>query len=183
MICSSPRPSAGLRIFAASIAPSAEPAPTIVCSSSMKRMTLPERCTSCRTHLTRSSKSPRYFVPASMAVRSTLTMRLHFRSSGTLPSAMRCASPSATAVLPTPGSPMSTGLFLLRRERIWMARSISRSRPMTGSIRPAAASSVRSRPYWSSVFVSAARRGCARGAPCCGRGLYSGRPKTSMMSV
>ncbi len=39
-------PERGLRMFAASIAPSAEPAPTIVCSSSMKRMTLPERCTS-----------------------------------------------------------------------------------------------------------------------------------------
>ena len=64
-----------------------------------------------------------------------------------------------------------------------MARSISRSRPMTGSIFPTAASSVRSRPYWSSVFVSAARRVWDRGADCCGRGLYSGRPNTSMMSV
>ena len=29
------------------------------------------------------------------------------------------------AVLPTPGSPISTGLFLVRRARIWMTRSIS----------------------------------------------------------
>ena len=29
---------------------------------------------------------------------------------------MRCASPSTTAVLPTPGSPISTGLFLVRRD-------------------------------------------------------------------
>ena len=29
------------------------------------------------------------------------------------------------AVLPTPGSPMSTGLFFVRRDRIWMTRSIS----------------------------------------------------------
>ena len=29
------------------------------------------------------------------------------------------------AVLPTPGSPISAGLFLVRRERIWMTRSIS----------------------------------------------------------
>src|SRR5271166_2602035 len=41
--CSSPRLSAGLRMFEASMAPSAEPAPTIVCSSSMKRMTFLER--------------------------------------------------------------------------------------------------------------------------------------------
>src|SRR4051794_22577711 len=38
---------------------------------------------------------------------------------------MRCASPSTTAVLPTPGSPISTGLFFWRRERICMIRSIS----------------------------------------------------------
>ena len=37
------------------------------------------------------------------------------RISGTLFSTMRCARPSAMAVLPTPGSPISTGLFFLRR--------------------------------------------------------------------
>ena len=45
---------------------------------------------------------------------------------------MRWARPSTTAVLPTPGSPMSTGLFLVRRERICMIRSISVSRPTHG---------------------------------------------------
>ena len=30
---------------------------------------------------------------------------------------MRCASPSTMAVLPTPGSPIRTGLFLVRREQ------------------------------------------------------------------
>jgi hypothetical protein len=50
------------------------------------------------------------------------------------------------AVLPTPASPSSTGLFLVRRERIWITRSISLSRPMTGSSLPSRASSVRSRP-------------------------------------
>ena len=50
------------------------------------------------------------------------------------------------AVLPTPGSPISTGLFLVRRERTWMTRRISSSRPMTGSSLPCAASLVRSRP-------------------------------------
>ena len=40
------------------------------------------------------------------------------------------------AVLPTPGSPISTGLFLVLRERIWIVRRISSSRPMTGSSLP-----------------------------------------------
>ena len=41
--CSSPRASAGFSMLAASIAPSALPAPTTVCSSSMKRMISPSR--------------------------------------------------------------------------------------------------------------------------------------------
>ena len=36
------------------------------------------------------------------------------------------------AVLPTPGSPIRTGLFLVRRLSTWMTRRISSSRPMTG---------------------------------------------------
>ena len=36
------------------------------------------------------------------------------------------------AVLPTPGSPMSTGLFLVRRLSTCMTRRISSSRPITG---------------------------------------------------
>ena len=47
---------------------------------------------------------------------------------------MRRARPSTIAVLPTPGSPIRTGLFFVRRERTWMTRRISSSRPMTGSI-------------------------------------------------
>src|SRR5215218_8702794 len=65
---------------------------------------------------------------------------------------MRWARPSTTAVLPTPGSPISTGLFLVRRERICMIRSISVSRPTTGSSFASAASLVRLRPNWSSSF-------------------------------
>ena len=42
------------------------------------------------------------------------------------------------AVLPTPGSPMRTGLFLVRRDSTWMTRRISSSRPMTGSSLPGA---------------------------------------------
>ncbi len=49
------------------------------------------------------------------------------------------------AVLPTPGSPISTGLFLVRRQRIWITRSSSPSRPTRGSSWPSVAAWVRSR--------------------------------------
>ena len=49
--------------------------------------------------------------------RSSATIRLPRRDSGTSPATMRWASPSTTAVLPTPGSPMSTGLFFVRRRQ------------------------------------------------------------------
>ncbi len=65
---------------------------------------------------------------------------------------MRAARPSTTAVLPTPGSPISTGLFFVRRERICITRSISVWRPTTGSSLPSAASLVRLRPNWSRSF-------------------------------
>ncbi len=57
------------------------------------------------------------------------------------------------AVLPTPGSPISTGLFLVRRERICMTRSSSLLRPMTGSSWPSRAAWVRLRPNWSRIWL------------------------------
>ena len=42
-------------------------------------------------------------------------------------------------------------VVLLLRERIWIVRRISVSRPITGSSRPARASATRSRPYFSSA--------------------------------
>ncbi len=48
------------------------------------------------------------------ADRSSETTRLSLSVSGTSPVTMRCARPSAMAVLPTPGSPISTGLFFVR---------------------------------------------------------------------
>ena len=59
-MCSSPRASAGLSMFEAPIAPSAAPAPTTVCSSSMKTISssLCARISS-MTFFSRSSKSPR----------------------------------------------------------------------------------------------------------------------------
>ena len=149
----SPRASAGLSMLAASTAPSAPPAPTRVCSSSMKRMTLPAAASiSLRTVLSRSSNSPRNFVPAMRAPRSSARIRFSLSDSGTSPAAMRCAIPSTMAVLPTPGSPISTGLFLVRRERTCIARRTSSSRPMTGSSFPLRASSVRSRVYLASAW-------------------------------
>ena len=46
------------------------------------------------------------------------------------------ARPSAIAVLPTPGSPTSSGLFFWRRHRTWIVRCTSASRPISGSILP-----------------------------------------------
>ncbi|KAG1534996.1 hypothetical protein G6F50_015420 [Rhizopus delemar] len=65
------------------------------------------------------------------------------RISGTSPRVMRHARPSAMAVLPTPASPTSSGLFLRRRHSTWMVRSISSARPTSGSMRPARACSLR----------------------------------------
>jgi hypothetical protein len=65
-------------------------------------------------------------------------------TSGTSPSTILRARPSAIAVLPTPGSPTNSGLFFCRRQRIWMVRSSSLSRPITGSMRPERAFSLRS---------------------------------------
>ncbi len=152
--CSSPRASAGLSMLPASIAPSALPAPTMVCSSSMKTMVWPSSlASSFSTLFRRSSNSPRNLAPASSSAMSSDSTRLPLSDSGTSPSTMRCARPSTMAVLPTPGSPISTGLFLVRRCSTWMARRISSSRPITGSSLPMRARSVRSMVY----FFSASR--------------------------
>ena len=60
----------------------------------------------------------RPFDPATMPERSNVIKRLSRSVSGTFPSAMRAASPSITAVLPTPGSPIIHGLFFVRRLKI-----------------------------------------------------------------
>ena len=133
-ICNSPLPRAGLKIFAASMAPSAAPAPTMVCISSTKRITSLLRLISASRSRNRSSNSPRYLVPATRLAILRLTSRLSFNWGGTFPAAIRWARPSAMAVLPTPGSPMSAGLFLFFRLRIPTTASISRSLPITGSI-------------------------------------------------
>ena len=89
--------------------------------------------TSCIIRFRRSSNSPLYFVPASKRPRSNVTTSFWLNIAGISPSTIRCDNPSATAVFPTPGSPIKTGLFLRRRTKIWITRSISSSRPITGS--------------------------------------------------
>ena len=114
-------------------------------------MVRPSSCdNSFNTAFNRSSKSPRYLAPANKAAMSKDKTFLPFRLSGTSPLTIRCAKPSIIAVLPTPGSPIKTGLFLVRRIKTWMTRRISSSRPMTGSSLPNAARSVRSTVYFFS---------------------------------
>ena len=114
----SPRARAGLSILPASIAPSPLPAPTNVCNSSINKMTSPSCLDkSFSTAFKRSSNSPRYLAPASNEPKSKDKTRLPCRLSGTSRLIIRCAKPSTMAVLPTPGSPINTGLFLVRRDK------------------------------------------------------------------
>eukprot|EP00123_Amoebidium_parasiticum_P013064 comp21743_c0_seq1/m.30787 comp21743_c0_seq1/g.30787 ORF comp21743_c0_seq1/g.30787 comp21743_c0_seq1/m.30787 type:complete len:302 (+) comp21743_c0_seq1:1654-2559(+) len=147
-----PRARAGLSMLPASIDPSALPRPSMVCSSSTNSMTLPLlSSTSFSTAFSLSSNSPLYLLPATSCARSSPSTLLFLMLSGTSPNAMRCASPSTMAVLPTPGSPMSTGLFLVRLDNTCRALLISSSRPITGSSLPSSASCVRSVLYFFSA--------------------------------
>src|SRR5699024_3989676 len=95
----------------------------------------------------RSSNSPLYLAPATSAPMSSAKIFLSFRPSGTSPATILCARPSTAAVLPTPGSPIRTGLFLVLRDRILTMLRISASRPITGSSFWFRAFSTRSSPY------------------------------------
>ena len=159
MHCNSPRARAGLRMLAASTEEPADPAPTSMCTSSMNRM-LSLFLISAMTLLRRSSNCPRYIVPATNEPTSSCNTRLSSSGPGISPAAMRCASPSTMAVLPTPGSPMSAGLFFVRRARIWITRSISCSRPMTGSSLFCSARAVRSIANLSTSGILADLRRC-----------------------
>ena len=108
-----------------------------------------ESVTSLSTAFSLSSNSPLYLAPAISPPKSKAINLRSVRDSGTSRLIIRWANPSTMAVLPTPGSPISTGLFLVRRERIWMVRRISSSLPITGSSFPSRASWVKSRPYFS----------------------------------
>ena len=141
-------------MLAASSEPEAPPAPTIVCISSINRMMLGFFSNSFSIDFMRSSNCPRYLVPATMDAMSSATTRLPNSTRDTLRCTMRSANPSAMADLPTPGSPISTGLFFLRRLRICTTRSISFSRPTIGSSLSSMAALVMSLPNESSTGVS-----------------------------
>ena len=150
--CSSPLASMGFNILPASSAPSVFPAPTMVCSSSINRIICPLLFfTSSRTAFRRSSNSPLYFAPATSAPISSAKIFLSFSPWGTSPLTIRCASPSTTAVLPTPGSPIKTGLIFVFLESIRITLRISESLPITGSSFWFLAFSTSSCPYFSSV--------------------------------
>ena len=94
--------------------------------------------------LMRSSNCPRYFVPATMPVMSRFTTRLPKSTGDVCLLAIICARPSTIALLPTPGSPMSMGLFFFLRHSISTTRCISFALPTTGSSFPSRAACVRS---------------------------------------
>ena len=113
MTCKIDLVSIGFKIFEASKEPSAEPAPIITCISSINKIIFLFLLASFVTFLSLSSKSPLYFEPAIRAEISKVKITLFFITSGTFPATISAASPSAMAVLPTPGSPIKTGLFLV----------------------------------------------------------------------
>ena len=153
MHCMVPRASAGFSMLAASIEPGVDPAPTSVWISSMKMITSGFCSISLTSALMRSSNWPRYFVPATMAAMSRFIILLLNRTGDVRWAHISCANPSTMALFPTPGSPINTGLFFLRRQRISVTRCISRSRPTTGSSFPSEAAFVRSVPKLSSTGV------------------------------
>ena len=88
------------------------------------------------------------------------------------------ASPSTMAVLPTPGSPRIIGLFLVRRERIWMMRLISSSRPMTGSTRSWNLGEVRLLPKSSKALAGSSSKSSSKKSRC----FFSAALKSSVKS-
>ncbi len=123
---SSPLARAGFKMFEALTAPSAPPAPTTVCNSSIKVIIFPSFFfISSRSFFILSSNSPLYFVPATSPPISRAMSLLFFNTSGTFPDTILCAIPSTIAVLPTPGSPIRTGLFFVLLERILNTLPIS----------------------------------------------------------
>ena len=119
----------------------------------MKRITSGFFCSSVRMLRMRSSNCPRYFVPATTAAMSKAITLLSNRMRDNFFCTMRKASPSTMADFPTPGSPINIGLFFFRRLRICDTRSISFSRPTTGSRMPSWAARVRSVPKLSKTGV------------------------------
>ena len=146
--------------------PFVAPAPTIVWISSIKTIASSCSATSSITSFRRFSKSPRYFVPAIIAPMSSAKICACFSRCGTSPLAIFSASPSTTAVLPTPASPTRIGLFFFRRLSVCISLASSFSRPMIGSILPSAASLVKFDEYLARFWKLLARD-CLSSFACC----------------
>ena len=152
---------------------------------------MPASRTSSITFLIRSSNSPRYLDPATMADKSRVSTRFPLTESGTAPSAICPARPSTMAVFPTPGSPIRQGLFLVLRLNVWISLRISSSRPIQGSSFFSLASAVKSRLYcsragtpfpWLFPFLAYSSRYSRPVFPIeSKRALYSSRTFTSMV--
>ena len=149
---SSPLARSGLIKLPASIAPSVFPAPTIVWISSINKSILPSLlATSFKTAFNLSSNSPLYLAPAISDPISRENIILSFNPSGTSPLTILSANPSTIAVLPTPGSPIRTGLFFVLLDNILIVLLISSSLPITGSSLCFLARSVKFVPYFASA--------------------------------
>ena len=151
--CISPRDSAGLMMFEASNEPEELPVPMMVCISSIKTTTLSLSTNSSKIALSLSSNCPRYLVPATTEVKSNETIRLSAKFLGQSPWCIFIANPSTIAVLPEPGSPITIGLFFLRRDKICAILLISFSLPITGSSFPCSANLIKSREKLSNTGV------------------------------
>ena len=88
-------------------------------------------------------------MPATKAPKSRAIISFSFKLSGTSPVLIFLAKPSQMAVLPTPASPISTGLFLVLRDKTCINLLISASRPITGSNFLCLAKAVRFLAYFS----------------------------------
>ena len=152
--CKSPLANAGFNTFAASIEPLLFPAPTTLWTSSMNSITLSTSISSSTTPLILSSNCPLYLVPATKEVKSKETILLSNNVLGASPCTILSAKPSTIVVLPTPGSPIITGLFFFFLANICATLLIESSLPITGSILPSDALLVTSIEKLSNMGVS-----------------------------
>ena len=140
-------------MFAAFIELSCSSPPTILCTSSIASMMLPSDLHSSIIPLILDSNWPLNCVPATREVISTRYTSLFISLPGTSPFAIAIASAFTIAVLPTPGSPIKAGLFLLLLFRICIILWSSFSLPITLSNLPFLALSVKFSPNVSKYLV------------------------------
>ncbi len=153
MQCSSPRASIGLSRLPASMAPSVLPAPTMVCSSSIKRMILPSLfLTSFSTPLSaprtrRGTWRPRPAHPCPGEHGAVLQIFRHIALDDALGQALSNGGFADTGLHRS-----VPGCSCVLRLRMRMTLRISVSRPITGSSLLALAISTRSWPYFFSAL-------------------------------